>query len=244
MGNAFNAFTALLKTWKQDPRILAVLGLGSLARPQRMDSYSDLDFFLLVETPFKPDFLSNLSWLPLGEKGYCFQNTNDGFKALITGDIFVECAVFTLDELPSISYDRPTIYYLKDPSIQSKIPMKIKTIEPLNPVYYLEECISQLLIGLQRWHRKETFAAFTMIQVVAVESFLKATLPPWPSSIDPDPYVYARRIEQAYPESESLLSLLVLGYDHTFQSAKTLYALLKKHVIHHPLYDQIESLLK
>ena len=244
MATALDVFSTLLSAWKSDERILAVLGLGSLARPQRMDTYSDLDFFLVVEQGCKADFLNDTSWLQLSEKGYCFQNTKDGFKALTQGDIFIECAVFTLDELPSIPYDRPTIYYAKNEEIHSKIPYKVQTIHTEDSAYCLEECISQLLIGLQRYHRGETLAAFTMIQVYAVENYLKAVLPSWPPSIEQDPFVYARRIEAAYPESKAILSFLVLGYDHTRHSGQRLLDLLKKHVPNHPLYSKIEPLLK
>ena len=244
MASALDVFSTLLNFWKSDKRILAVLGLGSLARPKRMDTYSDLDFFIIVEQRYKADFLNDPSWLRLSDKGYCFQNTKDGFKALTQGDVFIECAVFTLDELRSIPYDRPTIYYAKNEEIQSKIPDKIQTFHRVDSAYCLEECISQLMIGLQRWHRGETFASFTMIQVYAVENYLKAVLPSWPLLIEQDPFVYPRRIEQAYPESKAILSSLVLGYNHTRQSGQRLLDLLKKHVPNHPLYSKIEPLLK
>ena len=49
MASALDVFLTLLNFWKSDERILAVLGLGSLARPKRMNTYSDLDFFIVVE---------------------------------------------------------------------------------------------------------------------------------------------------------------------------------------------------
>ncbi len=48
MASALDVFLTLLNFWKSDERILAVLGLGSLARPKRMNTYSDLDFFIVV----------------------------------------------------------------------------------------------------------------------------------------------------------------------------------------------------
>lgn len=243
MSRAFDVFTTLLTFWKQDPRILAVIGLGSLARPHRMDTYSDLDFFLIVETTSKVDFLQDPSWLHLHDNGYCFRNTNDGFKAFTLDQVFVECAVFTLDELPSIPYDQPTLYYLKEGVDAALIPRKIKTIEPIDRRFCFEECISQLYVGLGRYLRGEVFAACTMIQTYALENYLKATLPQWPSAIEQDPFVYTRRLEVAHPESNAVLASVVLGYLHTLKSAEVLFEFVKKHMGVHPLYPSIEAYL-
>lgn len=44
--------------------VLAVLGLGSAGMDRdRMDEYSDLDVWIVVEDGYKPTFIDDLGWL-------------------------------------------------------------------------------------------------------------------------------------------------------------------------------------
>lgn len=237
-------FYKLLHAWKHDERILAVLGLGSLARPKRMDEFSDYDFFLIVKDASKKNFLKQTSWLKLNETQYLFRNTVDGFKAIVEGNVFIECAIFTVSELNDIPYDRPKLYWIR-PGVNAKnIPLKKRRISSYDTTYYLEECWSQLYVGLGRYLRGEHFAALHMIQIYAVESYLKATLPLWPKTIEQDPFVYVRRFEQAYPNVHDELSLLLSGYSTIPESAKTLYEKLIQHHTGHPLQSLVMERLK
>ncbi len=49
---------------------LALIGLGSVGRElDRLDQYSDLDFFVIVASGHKQDFINDLSWLSVGYGG-------------------------------------------------------------------------------------------------------------------------------------------------------------------------------
>jgi hypothetical protein len=85
---------------------LALIGLGSVGTElARIDAYSDLDFFAIVETGYKTQYIEDLSWLSrLCPIAYSFRNTVDGYKLLYTDGIFCEFAVFEPAELSHIPF--------------------------------------------------------------------------------------------------------------------------------------------
>ena len=87
-------------------KALALLGMGSVGRElDRIDAYSDLDFFVIVPPTYQPEFLESLDWLAAVHPiAYAFQNTVDGYKALFADGIFCEFAVLTPEQLPSIPF--------------------------------------------------------------------------------------------------------------------------------------------
>jgi len=84
---------------EQSPHALALIGLGSVGLElYRLDDYSDLDFFVIVEPGYKHAFINDLDWLSkLCPIAYCFLNSVDGYKLLFTDGIFCEFAVFEPD---------------------------------------------------------------------------------------------------------------------------------------------------
>ena len=80
---------------------LALIGLGSIGRDlERLDSFSNLDFFVIVKPGRKSQVLDNLSWLTrVAPTAYYFKNSPDGYKLLYGDGVFCEFAVFEEDEL-------------------------------------------------------------------------------------------------------------------------------------------------
>ena len=61
----YDAFTqALVERLAPDPRVLALLGIGSLADAGIRDQYSDHDVWLVVTPGSEAAFLEDLTWLP------------------------------------------------------------------------------------------------------------------------------------------------------------------------------------
>ncbi len=85
---------------------LALLGLGSVGlERERLDRYSDLDFFAIVRPGYKGQYLDDLSWLAdVAPIAYSFRNTRDGYKLLYADGIFCEFAVFEESELTQIPF--------------------------------------------------------------------------------------------------------------------------------------------
>jgi hypothetical protein len=69
---------------------LALLGLGSVGlETGRIDTWSDLDFFAIVEPGSKGRYLHRLDWLAAARPVvWHFQNTVDGHKALMDDGVF------------------------------------------------------------------------------------------------------------------------------------------------------------
>src|SRR5947209_255836 len=80
---------------------LALIGLGSVGdQLDRLDAYSDLDFFAIVEHGYKAAFIEDLTWLQeTAPIAFSFQNTRDGHKVLFEDGIYAEFAVFDPGEL-------------------------------------------------------------------------------------------------------------------------------------------------
>jgi lincosamide nucleotidyltransferase B/F len=85
---------------------LALIGLGSVGLElDRIDAYSDLDFFVIVEDGYKQAYIDSLGWLSdIHPVAYLFRNTVDGYKLLFADGIFCEFAVFELGELQNIPF--------------------------------------------------------------------------------------------------------------------------------------------
>ena len=67
-------------------------GLGR-AELGRLDDYSDLDFFVVVEPGHKLNFIQQLDWLTVPALiAYAFRNTTDGYKVLYEDGVFCEFA--------------------------------------------------------------------------------------------------------------------------------------------------------
>lgn len=77
-------------------RAIALLGLGSVGREtDRIDAWSDLDFFAIVRPGEKARFVESLEWLAEARPiVWAFRNTADGSKVLMADGIFCEMAVF------------------------------------------------------------------------------------------------------------------------------------------------------
>jgi len=95
---------AIGESLKNTGDALALLGLGSVGiETERLDDYSDLDFFAIVKTGSKQQFIDDLAWLNvIHPVVFTFKNTRDGYKLLFEDDIFCEFAVFEPQELAAI----------------------------------------------------------------------------------------------------------------------------------------------
>ena len=85
---------------------LALIGLGSVGLERdRLDEFSDLDFFAVVADGWKLRFIDDLSWLSrIAPIAYSFRNTADGHKLLFSDGVFCEFAVFETQELAAVSF--------------------------------------------------------------------------------------------------------------------------------------------
>lgn len=213
---------------------LALIGLGSVGEEMhRIDEYSDLDFFVIVEAGYKHHYIDDLGWLEqLAPVAYRFANTIDGYKLLFADGIFCEFAVFELDELRSIPFAPGRIIWKRaDAPANLHLPAKVSTSRPpQTPEYLLGEAITNLYVGLGRDLRGEKLTALRFIQSYAVDRLLELTALIEPEqAITRDRFSNERRFEQRFPVTAREISAWMQGYDQNRASALAILAFLERH---------------
>jgi hypothetical protein len=204
---------------------LLLLGLGSVGmETDRIDEYSDLDFFIMVTSGHKERFIDHLDWLedthPLA---YYFKNTNVGYKFMFEDGIYGEFAIFEEWELEKAAYAKGRIVW-KDPTYMneriinptSKYPrLKAESIE-----FAVNEALTNLYVGLGRYARGEKLSAVRFVENYAVDSLISA-LHFLEQEVEfyPDPFGNERRIEIRYPTFAERLGEMIQGYDKVPESA-------------------------
>jgi hypothetical protein len=206
---------------------LAVLGLGSVGLElDRLDPYSDLDFFVIVRAGAKTRFLQNLDWLQrVAAVSFCYQNTPDGHKLLFDDGVFCEFAVFEADELPHIPFAEGRIVWIAagfDPAIlKPKRHARGETQHTLE--WTLGEILTSLYVGLVRHRRGEKLSAMQLIQGYAVDRLLELAPRMEPeSAAQRDPFDPKRRFEARFTELGQMLPRFLQGYERNPESARAI----------------------
>jgi hypothetical protein len=213
---------------------LALLALGSVgAETDRLDAWSDLDFFVLVSDGAKSRYIQNLDWLAEAHPlAWHFQNTVDGQKALMTDGVFCEFAVFEVHELGRIPYTPGRFIWRRNEVDEALASAKRPLPDRPNSAWLVGEALSNLVVGLQRHARGERLAAMRMIQVHALDRVLEFLETLQPDSNDPrsvrDPFNVDRRIEMRSSQQVVLaLPVWAGGYECTVPAALALLEVLE-----------------
>lgn len=213
---------------------LALLGLGSVGvELDRLDEFSDLDFFAIVRPGYKQHFIQDLGWLSdICPLAYCFQNTPDGYKLLFQDGIFCEFAVFEPNELANASFSEGRIVW-KAEGVDEDIRLPRKQSAPpetRSTEWMVGEALTCLYVGLCRYHRGEKLSAQRFIQHYAVDRIVELSPLIEPESQGAkDIFSLERRYEQRFPEMAQHLAQFVQGYDYTRESARAILDFLDQH---------------
>jgi lincosamide nucleotidyltransferase B/F len=225
---------AIARSLENSRHALALIGLGSIGKETaRLDQYSDLDFFAIVEDGHKARYINDLSWLSdIAPVAYRFQNTVDGHKLLYADGIFCEFAVFELHELSGIPFSPGRIVW-KKAHIDDAIATPVRTSHPASSIdipWQLGEALTNLLIGLKRFRRGEKLSAARFVQSHALDRVLElAATIEQEHQYFKDPFVNERRFEQRFANTAALLPQFVQGYERTPESALAMLAFLEQH---------------
>lgn len=205
---------------------LALLGLGSVgAEVDRIDQYSDLDFFVICEEGYKMRFIQELDWLEsIKPIAFKFKNTEDGYKLLFEDGIFCEFAIFEPQELINIPFSEGRIVWKSqyfNPSICA--PTVEKLSKSKNVEFLIGEALTNLYVGLGRYKRGEKLSAYNFIQNYAKDRVLELiSTMETPQAASEDIFCIDRRFEFRYPNNGSILSKILVGYDNIPESAKVI----------------------
>ncbi|MBP8252244.1 MAG: hypothetical protein KAX40_07745 [Herpetosiphon sp.] len=213
-------------------RARALLGLGSVGiERDRLDQYSDLDFFVLARDGEKSWFLQNLTWLSaIAPLAFAFQNTVDGYKVLFDDDIFCEWAVFEAQELAQIPFATGMIIWQTDDVDPAIFQPQLSTKpQPASDAWLLGEALANLYVGMGRYQRGEHLSAMRFVQSYAVDHVLQLASRRLVSAahVLPDQFAYERRFEQQFPQLRAMLASFMQGYEHTPASALAILAFLE-----------------
>ncbi len=230
---------------------LALIGLGSVGvERERLDSWSDLDFFAVVEAGSKPRYLERLDWLQAAHPlVWHFRNSVDGHKALMADGVFCEFAVFEPHELEAVPFAPGRIVWKRE-GVDARIarPRRpLPGVQLQGEEWIVGEALSCLLVGLQRWHRGERLSAARFVQGYAVDRLIELEALRHPdSAAGSDPFNRERRIESRCPALAIELPRLVPGYAGTPQAAgAVLDALAARGAILSPqVVDRIRALAR
>ena len=209
---------------------LALLGLGSAGlEDERLDEFSDLDFFVIVRNGSKAAFIVDLGWLErVCPIAFTYRNTPDGHKALFDDGVFCEFAVFEPSELSRIPFAPGRVVWRRDGFDESVCaPITSGTAAPPSVEWLLGEALTGLYTGLCRLRRGERLAASRAIQggvvgnVIELAQTLEAQ-----SSVGRDPFAGERRFEQRFPRLVAELPSFMQGYGRNRESALAILAFL------------------
>lgn len=213
---------------------LALIGLGSVGLElDRIDEYSDLDFFVIVEKGYKQAYIDSLQWMSdVYPIAYCFLNTDDGYKLLFSDGVFCEFAVFELDELKNIPFAPGRIVW-KRADVPDTLAQPVS--QPLSQSkrskdWLLGEALTNIYVGLQRDKRGEKLSAMRFIQAYAVDRLLELVeYLESGNETHRDPFVNERRFEQRYPNILPHLKSWAQGYEKNRESALAILRFLEEH---------------
>lgn len=204
---------------------LGLIGLGSVGvERERLDQWSDLDFFAVVPSGRRDDFITDTAWLA-GPRSlaFLFRNTADGYKLLWEDGIFAEMAVFDPEGLAKVPF-APGAWVWRheslDPALASPANPGYPSWKPESAEWCLGELLTCLYVGLGRWRRGERLSGWRFVQSHCLDRFLEITSF-WEAAKGafPDPYSKDRRFEALYPEAAALLPRILLGMDRVPEAA-------------------------
>ncbi|MEK0315730.1 hypothetical protein [Cohnella sp. 56] len=214
--------------------VLAVFGLGSVGvETDRIDAYSDLDFFVVTVPGSQHNYIERLDWLEeVCPMAYHFKNADVGHKILFEDGIYGEFAVFEEAELAQAQYTGGRMIW-QHPSCagddivngQAVIPSK----RGQSVDYVVGEALTNLYVGLGRYARGERLSAMRFIEsypidgLLSVMHLLEPEVPYYP-----DRFGNERRAEARFPRFAARLPGLLQGYERLPESALCLLAYLEE----------------
>lgn len=227
---------------------LALIGLGSVGvELERLDAYSDLDFFVIVEPGYKRAYLNDLHWLSaINPIAYHFPNTEDGYKLLFADGIFCEFAVFEPEELLGIPFAAGRVVW-KQPQVPETISQPRQpqpTRRKPDQEWLLGEVLTNLYVGLAREGRGERLSALRFIQGYAVDRLVElADFIETAQPVFGDPFAPERRFEQRYKMTASHAAAWLQGYERNKESALAILSFLEQHFpLNQPMCEAIKSM--
>lgn len=188
--------------------VKGLIFLGSSAATERVDEWSDHDFFVVVRPGVAERFRTDLSWLPDHEQiAFSPRETAHGLKVVYEDGRVLEFAIFEDTELElaaandfAVPLDRESIATRMQKIAARSVP---GAVDPANE---WELFLAQLLIGVGRARRGEELAAGQAVRshslthaIGLLRLWVEPETPGLTEAQQPDSLNRFRRFEIAYP---------------------------------------------
>jgi hypothetical protein len=210
---AFDLYTArLIAAVEGNPDVLGVVLAGSGAQPERIDEWSDHDFFLIVRQD-PESWRRDVSWLPDADKIVIRAKEGiHGQKIVMADGHVLEFAVATVEEMAGWAVNHYQVV-LDHGGVEEFIAglAAATVVEPVDPWRELQLFLAILYIGVGRDRRGEVLAAGRFVRAYALEHLLaawRALLPPQVGALEDSLDVH-RRFELAYPSASAELAAAI-----------------------------------
>jgi hypothetical protein len=220
------------------PQALALLALGSCGLERaRLDAYSDLDFFVIVEGSAKQSFIENLDWLTTGAPlVFAHRNTVDGWKTLNSDGVLCEFAVFHAGELAHIPFAEGRVVWARDGFDVARLTPSSQHYHD-DPEWLAVEAMTNILVGLKRYLRGEKLAASRAISVDAVDQVARVLQ----ANKGEDLFNPWRRIEATNSNTARELQTALDAGDPPRVARKLTELISAKVTVPTPLLDEVQS---
>lgn len=222
---------AIARSLAATGRARALLGLGSVGlETDRLDAFSDLDFFAIAKDGEKAGLIDDLSWLSSAHPiVFSFRNTVDGYKVLFADGVYGEFAVFETRELPEIPFAPGRVVWCEE-GFDARVlaPRRRGSVEGRSTEWLVGEALTNLYVGLCREARGERLAGSRLVQGAAVDRVLELAerlrAEPAPHR---DAFALERRAEARLPELAPELLRMAPGYGRSGEAALAILAWLR-----------------
>ncbi|QRN97075.1 hypothetical protein JRI60_50365 [Archangium violaceum] len=217
--DAYHQFTQDLRVrLESDPRVLALVALGSMAEVRRVpDEWSDHDFFVITVPGVQEQFRQDVSWLPeAGRIALRVRETAHGLKVLYDDGHVLEFAIFDEQELFLARVNDYRVLFERSGGVAQALAriQQQSAARTVDLPRELELFFFHLLLGAARCARGEILSGHRFIKTYALDELLTLLVQGLPGvegdtglldNLDP-----FRRVERVFPELGARLNRLLL----------------------------------
>jgi hypothetical protein len=162
----FNFSASLTASLSQRAEVIGLIFVGSAAETDRVDEWSDHDFFVITKAGCAEALRNDLSWLPdSADIAIAPRETEHGLKVVYQDGHVLEFAVFNDQELElatvnsfAVAFDKTDITVRVEAIAERSVP------KPFDAKTEFELFLATMLIGVGRARRGETLIAGQQIR--------------------------------------------------------------------------------
>jgi hypothetical protein len=201
----FLEFTkSLTDSCVRQPSIIGLVLVGSTAETDRVDEWSDHDFFVITKDGEQESLRTDLSWLPDSQAiAFWFRETEHGLKVVYESGAVLEFAIFDCDELRACSANHHRLAY-GDEDVKEALSVAVtngpSSSQSSDALRDFRLFLSLILIGVGRAKRGEILAAGQHVRTHALGALMKVFACFLPTDSRLDRMDAFRRFEFVYPE--------------------------------------------